>query len=202
MAWALTNNQKNWSVFLGTIGLSTLVYVAYLGSIGTSEENVFSVLRWSARLSFLALTLVFVARPLQQLVKKPWTAKLLRRRRLIGIAFAGLHTAHLGFIIYRGRISDEYVFRAADNLAGTVGYVVILLMLITSWDSTARMLGRRNWKVLHTIGLFGLFAAFTNFVRPASLETATPISWLLLAIALGALTIRVLANLKQRQQTQ
>lgn len=189
-------------MFLGATGLSTLVYAAYLGSVGANEENVLTILRWSARLSFLILMLVFVARPLQQLLKKPWTAKLLRQRRLLGIAFAGLHTAHLGFIIYRGRISDEFVFRATENLAGAMVYTVILLMLVTSWDSPARMLGRRNWKILHTIGLFALFAVFIFFVRPKSLETATPISWLLLAIALGALTIRVLANLKRRQQTQ
>jgi DMSO/TMAO reductase YedYZ heme-binding membrane subunit len=172
--------------------------MAYLAAAGMTEENILSVLRWSARAAFLLLMLVFVARPLQHLLKKPWTAKLLRNRRLIGIAFAGLHTAHLGFILLRGRISEDFVFDPTENLAGTLVYTVILAMLVTSWDSTTRLLGRRNWKILHTVGLYVLFVAFTDAVRPYSLASAAPINWLLLAIAVSALLIRLAAYPKRR----
>lgn len=196
----MTNNQKNWTVLLSAIAVSALAYSAYLAGVGTSEEHVLTLLRWSARASFLLLMLVFVARPLQQLLRKPWTAKLLRNRRLIGIAFAGLHTAHLGLIVYRERISEDFVFRATDNLSGALVYSVILIMLVTSWDSTTKLLGRRNWKILHTVGLYILFVAFTDAVRPYSLDDATPINWLLLAIAILSLLIRITAFAKRQKQ--
>jgi DMSO/TMAO reductase YedYZ heme-binding membrane subunit len=201
MACRVTSSRKNWSVLLGSIALSSLAYVAYLAAVGLSEENLLTVLRWSARAAFLLLMVVFIARPLHQLLKKPWTAKLLRRRRLLGIAFAGLHTAHLGFIVYRARISEDFVFNPAENLAGALVYTVILAMLVTSWDSTTRLLGRRNWKILHTVGLYALFIAFTDAVRPYSLASATGINGLLLGIAIAALLIRLAAYLqKQRRE--
>ena len=201
MACPVTSNQKNWSVFLGAIIFSSLAYAAYLSVAGFTEANVLAVLRWSARAAFLLLIVVFVARPLQQLLRKPWTAKLLRNRRLIGIAFAGVHTAHLGFIIYRGQISDEFIFNPGENIPGGLVYLVILAMLVTSWNTTARLLGQRNWKTLHTIGLYVLFVAFTNAVRPETLESATPINWLLLATAIAALLIRLLALANRRRST-
>ena len=201
MECPVTSNQKNWSVFLATTVVSTLLYSAYLAAVGVTEENILTVLLWSARASFLLLMVVFVARPLQQLLKQPWTANLLRNRRLIGIAFAGLHTAHLGFIFARGQVNDDFVLRASDNLGGTFVYTVILVMLATSWNSAARLLGRRNWKYLHTAGLYILFVAFTNTVRPLSLESPA-INWLLLGIAIAALLIRIAAYAGSRAGDQ
>ncbi len=197
----MTSNQKNWSVFLGTIAASGICCAAWLGAMGVTEDHVLVVLRWSARAAFVLLMLVFVARPLQQLLRRPWTATLLRNRRLLGIAFAGMHTAHLGLIFYRSRISDEFVFRAADNLPGTLTYTVILAMLATSWDAPTKRLGRRNWKLLHTAGLYFLFVAFTAAVGPESIESAQPVNWLLAGIAVAALFVRLLAFARSRQRT-
>lgn len=198
MALRVTSSAKNWTVFLAATGVSSLVYAAYLAVVGLNEDNVLTVLRWSARISFLLLMLVFVARPLQQLLKKPWTATLLRNRRLVGIAFAGVHTAHLGFIFFRERVSDEFDFTPTENLTGALVYLVILAMLVTSWNSTARRIGQRNWKILHTVGLYILFIAFTVQVRPVLPDSATPISWLLLGIAIAALLVRLAAYVYRR----
>jgi DMSO/TMAO reductase YedYZ heme-binding membrane subunit len=198
----VTSSARNWTVFLAATVVSSLAFAAYLAAVGVSDENVLTVLRWSARISFLLLMLVFVARPMQQLLKKPWTARLLRNRRLVGIAFAGIHTAHLGFIFFRGRVSDEFDFTPTENLPGALVYLVILVMLITSWNSTARRIGQRNWKILHTVGLYILFIAFTVQIRPASPDSATPINWLLLGIAIAALLVRLVAYVCRRPRQQ
>ena len=197
----MTSRQRNWVVFFGAISASTIFSFAYLNAAGISEDNALTTLRWSARAAYLTLLLVFVARPLQQIMATPVTKGLLRHRRLIGVAFAGLYTAHMGLIFYRARISDEFVLSATENNFGVLVYVVILVMFATSFDSTAKMLGRRNWKILHKVGLFGLFAAFVEAVRPYSLDfRAEAIFYFLTALAVIALLIRVAAFVKERQR--
>lgn len=48
---------------------------------GRSVESLDFTLRASGRIAFLALIMAFAARPLQELLRKPWTAKLLRNRQ-------------------------------------------------------------------------------------------------------------------------
>jgi DMSO/TMAO reductase YedYZ heme-binding membrane subunit len=71
-------------------------------------------------------------------------------------------------------------------------------MLVTSWNSTARRIGQRNWKILHTVGLYILFIAFTVQIRPVLPDSATPLSWLLLGIAIAALLVRLAAYVYRR----
>ena len=203
----LTSNQRNWAVFFAAIAVTVALSLAYVGVVGLREESVRALLRWSARAAFLVLLLVFVARPLQQLFRTPFTARILRNRRLLGITFAGIHTAHLGLIFYRASFSDDFEFRIADNLTGMLVYIVMLLMFATSFDATTRMLGRRQWNMLHKLGLYVLFIAFVDAVRPHSLDISThTTSYLLTALAFFALLLRavnaILLNRSKAQRSE
>lgn len=156
------------------------------------------LLRLTARLAFVVFLLVFVARPLQQLFATKFTAKLLRRRRLLGVAFAAVHSAHLGLIFYRVHVSDEFVLSYSANTLGALVYLLIFAMFATSFDSTTRMLGPRNWKILHTFGLFVIFIAFAQREVPRSLETAVEANWILTGLALVAVLLRALPLLQSR----
>ena len=144
---ALTSNQKNWAVFFAATGMVGAAAAAVLGAAGNTDDNIALTLRASARAAFLVLLLVFVARPLHQLLVSPGTSALLRNRRLLGVAFAGIHTAHLGLILYRDYAVPEFEFSVRDNLPGGLTYLLIYLMLITSFDRPARAIGRTNWKI-------------------------------------------------------
>jgi len=196
----MTNKQRNWRTFFGAIAATSLVCGGYLAIAGTSDEYLRIVLRLSARAALLVLLLVFVARPLQQLFHTAQTARLLRNRRLLGIAFAGIHTAHLGFILLRARLIQDFEFSPAANLPGMLAYVVILLMFASSFDSTTRLLGPRYWRLLHKSGLYVLFAAFTQTQLPEPGQALTDLNWPLLFLIAAALVIRLTAWLAQRQR--
>jgi DMSO/TMAO reductase YedYZ heme-binding membrane subunit len=195
----MTSNQRNWSVFFGAMAATSVACAAYLAAMGVSDDSLGVVLRLSARMAFIVLLIIFVARPLQQLYATAFTARLLRNRRLLGIAFAGIHTAHLGFIIYRARVVDTYEFTIAANLPGAFTYLVILLMFATSFNAAAKLLGPKNWRILHKLGLYWLFIAFAQTQLPESLDNLEGVNWLLLLLIAAALVIRLTAYLAKRQ---
>jgi hypothetical protein len=48
-----------------------------------------------------------------------------------------------------------------NNLDANLGYVFILLMTITSFQRPAALIGKRGWKILHTVGIYYLWLSFT-----------------------------------------
>ena len=100
---------KNWTVFLSMMLFILACAVAWLSSVELIDANIIRPVRHSVQFAYPFLLLAMVARPLQQILRKPWTAKLLRRRRLIGVAFAGAMTAHLILIVF-----SLYLYPGAD----------------------------------------------------------------------------------------
>jgi len=196
----MTSNQRNWAVFFTAFAATGLTSIAFFNVVGIDDESSRIALRLSARIAFVILLLVFVARPLHQLFVTPITSKLVRNRRLLGVAFAGIHTAHLGLIIHRTRTFDDVEFSLVANLPGVLTYVVIYLLFATSFDATAKMLGPRNWKMLHKVGLFWILAVFAQTQLPDSLDKLDDMNWLLVTMIAAALIVRTTAYLARRQR--
>ena len=177
-----------------------MLSAAYLNVAGTSDDNIRLLLRLSARIAFLVLLVIFIARPLRQLFATPATAKLLRNRRLLGIAFAGIHTAHLSLILYRAEMIADFSLDIRESLLGGLTYVVIYLMFFTSFDATARAIGPRYWRLLHKVGLYWILAAFIPTLLPGSLDQLGGINGILLLLTAVAITIRLAAFFAQRRE--
>ncbi len=182
-----------WSVFLAAAAVTTGVAAVVLTTGDGGDDAVRRVLRGSAHAAFILLLVVFVARPLHQLLRRDWTRALLRNRRLVGVAFAGIHTAHLGLIVYRDRVSPEFEFALGESIGGAIVYGFILLMFVTSFDGPTRALGPRRWRALHKTGLFVVFAAFLPTLVPETQAQAFGPNGLLLGLAALALGVRLLA---------
>lgn len=195
----LTSNQRNWLVFTVAAAATSGLAALFLLRSGTSDVNISATLRASAHASFLVLVAVFAARPLRQLLPTQFTLALLRNRRLVGVAFAGIHAAHLGLIVLRDRLSPDFEFVVVDNLPGAFIYLLILLMFVTSFDTPARALGARRWRVLHKTGLYLVFAAFLPTLIPDSRAQLLGARGVLLIVAALAIGIRVLAYWKRRR---
>ena len=195
----MTSNQRNWAVFCAAVGLTAALATAYLSFAGISDESIRLMLRLSARVAFLVLLVIFVARPLQQLFATPATAKLLQNRRHLGVTFAGIHTVHLALILYRVQQLPDDDFNALDNLPGVVAYLVIYLMLITSFDAPARAIGPKAWKVLHKVGLYLLFGIFLQTQLPRSLDNLAEVNWWLISLTAVAIAIRLTAFFTRRR---
>ncbi len=95
----------------------------------------------SARTAFLIYLIVFVARPLRQLFVTDMTAWLLRERRSFGLAFATVHLVHAALLVYFADTLAGFEFRFPNDLIGGGVYLLIVLMVITSFDGPARTLG-------------------------------------------------------------
>ena len=189
---ALTSRRRNWQVFVAVFTACSIASWAFLLTVGISEDNVRILLRLTARAAFIVLLLIFVARPLQQVFASRFTAKLLRRRRLLGVAFTAVHSVHLALIFYRVHISESFALSYSANTAGALVYLIIFAMFATSFDATTRWLGPRKWKALHGFGLWIVFIAFAQREVPRSVETAVEANWILSALALAALLLRAL----------
>ena len=190
------NDRDNWLVLLGALALILGVIAAWLASVGASDENIRLTMRESAFLAFVLYIVVLIARPLHQLLRKDWTAKLLRNRRLVGVSFAAAMTAHLGLIAYRFGTQPELEF--SPDPFGVGAYAVFYLMLITSFDAPKRALGPTGWKLLHRIGL--LYAAII-FAVPRPLETITEPEYLRYGIPFAvAVLIRITAWLRSSRR--
>jgi len=196
----MTSNQRNWAVFFTAFVATGLTAIAFFSSVGIDDESSRIALFLSARIAFVILLLIFVARPLHQMFVTPATSKLVRNRRLLGIAFVGIHTAHLGLIIHRARTFDDFEFSLVANLPGMLTYVVIYLLFATSFNATTKMLGPRNWKILHKVGLFWIFAVFAQTQLPDSLDKLDDMNWLLATLIVVAVIIRTTAYLARRRR--
>lgn len=194
----MTSAARNWSVFLTFASLTLLIAGGWLATVDLVDDNIRRAVRHSAKPAFALLILVIAARPLRQLLQRPWTAKLLQNRRYIGIAFAGVMTGHLALIAFRFTYTPELTYPLPSLLVGAGAYAMIYLLFITSFNRPTRALGPKRWKRLHRFGLVWATLIF-GIPRPLS-EIADP-EYLVLGVPfLLALTIRFIAwrRLKQR----
>jgi len=190
------NDRQNWLVFAAIFALTGGLAVLWLAGGGLDDERIRASLRYSALFAFVLYLVVLVARPLQQLLHKDWTATLLRDRRLVGVAFAAVMSAHLGLIIYYFSSQPDLEFGLPALGAGA--YAVFYLMLITSFDRPRKALGPKAWKMLHRSGL--IVAGFI-FGLPSSLDDLSDPDYLKFGIPFAcALLIRAIAWLRSRQQ--
>ena len=196
----MTSNRKNWLIILGIAVPMSILSAAYLNALGTNDENIQLLLRVTARIAFLIYLLVFVARPLRQLLTTNMTTWLLRERRSFGLAFATVHLIHAALIVYLADTSASFAFEFPKHLLGGGVYLLIVLMVITSFDGPARKLGTVNWRRLHTLGLYAIGIAFVLTLPPSSTEGwLEPVRLSFAIVTSAAILIRLLAFIKRRR---
>jgi len=194
----MTNDQRTLVQFLASTALVASACVAYLATAGLADDNIRLLLRLTARVAFVVLLLVFIARPLRDLIKTPLTLALLKNRKQLGVTFAGIHTVHMTLIFYRAQQVPDFEFSLANNLPGMVTYVVIYLMLITSFSGPAKAIGPKAWRILHKTGLFLITAVFAQTQLPRSMDDLAEVNWELVGLLIFALLVRGIAFIARR----
>jgi hypothetical protein len=140
-----------------------------------ASADLRALLRATARTSAVWFVLAFVARPLVVLgVARPgkW---LLRNRRYLGLALGISHGAHLVAIVALERVEGSVFWAKVSTttlVGGGFGYVMLALMVATSWDGAQAWLGRRRWRALHLTGMWTLWVIFTASYPPLLLAAA------------------------------
>ncbi|WJN61649.1 ferric reductase-like transmembrane domain-containing protein [Pseudomonas sp. SO81] len=182
--------------------LALLVLVATALSLAWQPqlvEALRSAIRVTARTSFALFLLAFLASSLAILVPSPTSRALLRERRFFGLAFAFSHLIHGVLILTYAKLFPEVFWNGrsvAANIPGSVGYLFILLLSLTSFPWAMKALGGRGWKLLHGTGTWVLAAIFC-----LSFYKRIPMSpWYVLGFALmfSAIVLKLVAKLAQR----
>ena len=193
------NSIRTASFFLAAAILTGIPGVAAVLQSAASDDAVREALRVTARIGLVLYVVIFVVRPLQVLWPSALTRALLKNRRYIGVTFAGVMTAHLFFIMWRW-VAGDVVLPAFVLVFGGGAYVCLYLMVITSFDAPARALGSRNWRRLHTLGIYWLGLDFANTViRRLLRDPDAPIFIAEATLLSLAILLRVLAFLKTQR---
>lgn len=189
---------RGWLLVLWTaVIVGALVVALYAASPG--DAGLGAGLRLTARTSLVLFLLAWSASSLHALWRHPSTRWLLANRRYLGVSFAVSHGIHGVLIWTRAYVSG--MTAAVDNLSGLAGgslaFLFLAAMTITSFDRPAAALGRRRWKLLHTAGGYWILFIFTASYAKR-LAGGDPFHVAALALIAFAIAARVAAGLRRR----
>jgi hypothetical protein len=148
--------------FLLSVPISVAIALAALRvdlstTSGLREMIIVSV-RWATPLIFV----VTATSALQVLFPGPLPMWLLRNRKYVGLAFAVAMAWQGLFIFLVSFFHREYyyadVFAVRDELEGSTGYLFLAALVVTSFQNGRRYLTGKQWKLLHTSGVYFLWA--------------------------------------------
>lgn len=189
------------------VGWTTVVVgglcAVLLGVYGLGDDGYHAVIRHTAQASFVLFLAAYYASSLRVFWRSDLSKWLLANRRYLGVSYAVSHTYHLGFIVLLATTSRA--FRDDVSLVTIIGggmaYVLMYLMVLTSFDRTAAALGRRNWVRLHKVGIHYNWAIFFNSYISRALAPSLFYAPFALALIVG-LALRIAAWQRARRATQ
>ena len=194
---------RGWTLF-ALLSLAVLLFATSTMLWHTELVDALrSAIRVTARTSFTLFLLTFLASSLVILLPNQSTKALLRERRFLGLSFAFSHLVHGILILIYAQMFPETFWNgrtATANIPGSVGYLFILLLTITSFPVMVRLLGSSAWKLLHSTGTWVIAAIFClSFYKRIPMHP-----WYLIAfsIMVSAIVMKLTAKLVVRARKQ
>ena len=154
---------NGWRLFSLLCALQCLVLgcAALRADLGQGAD-ISGLIAVSVQISVPWLYLAFAASSLASLFPCRQTRWILANRRMIGLAYAAGMGWQAVFIVWLVAAHLGYYNEVADNpydLAEEIpGYLFLALMTATSIGTGRRWLQPQAWKVLHTVGIYYLWA--------------------------------------------
>ncbi len=135
----------------GIVGFSALVVgtiVAFVALIhGVDEQGMRMVIRATGRTSLIFFVSAFVASSLRKVWKTSFCEWMLKNRRYLGLSIAVSHTYHALALFGLWFVTNGAALKV--ELLGTLGYVLLIALTVTSFRISATWLDKRGWKILH-----------------------------------------------------
>ncbi|MCP3956718.1 MAG: hypothetical protein GY719_02580 [bacterium] len=164
LAEALKSRFVNgWNLFwLITGPISAVMVFSMMRADLSNAEGVSSMIQLSVRCAVPWLYLAFAASSAQVLFSGPFSLWLLRNRKIMGLCFSAAMGWQLLFIVWLVSVHRDYyvteVYVLRDVIEGTVGYLFLIAMTLTSFRFGRKLLKPRRWKLLHKSGIYFLWA--------------------------------------------
>jgi len=161
---ALNNKAINkWRLFwLISIPMSIVMVIAMMGVDMSTGTGVSTMIGFSVRWAVPFIFLVVAASSVQILFPGPFPMWWLRNRKYLGMCFAVAMAWQGAFIFMMSYFFREYYFEdiylLRDELEGSVGYIFLAAMVVTSFQFGRKYLTQKQWKVLHKSGIYFLWA--------------------------------------------
>jgi methionine sulfoxide reductase heme-binding subunit len=189
--------RKGWRLVGWVTFAIAAMSAAIVVSRGVGEEAWRVGIRATARSSITLFLIVFAARPWNKLWPSRASKWALRNRRYLGVSLFMSQVAHaifIGLLIAQYPASFWAGVAMSTVLGGALGYLLLLLMALTSFDGSAALIGKRAWKILHTAGMYYLWIVFASSYGPRA--THSPLAAAFAVLLLAALVLRVAARKK------
>lgn len=160
----LKNKAINeWRLFwLISVPMSIIMVIAMSGADMSNGPGVSKMIQFSVRFAVPFIFLVVAISSVQILFPGPIPAWLLRNRKYIGMCFAVAMAWQGMFIFIMSNFFRDYYFEDVyllrDELEGSIGYIFLPAMVVTSFRFGRKHLTLKQWKLLHTSAIYFLWA--------------------------------------------
>jgi hypothetical protein len=153
---------NNWALYLLiAVPISLVMLIAISRTDLSGARGLRSMIQLSVRLAIPWICLAFAASSLHVLFPTAFSRWLLRNRKIIGFCFATAMAWQLLFILWYVIGHNERYMRGfvlSDVMEGIGGYGLLIAMTLTSFRFGRSRLSSKQWKILHTCGMYWLWA--------------------------------------------
>ena len=201
---------NSWGLFcLISIPISIAIVVEMMGTDLSTGDGVSSMIGYSVRFAVPLIFLVIAASSVQILFPGPIPMWWLRNRPFIGLSFAvamawqGMFIFTMSYFFRDYYYADVYLLR--DELEGTIGYIFLPVMVLTSFHFGRKYLSRQQWKLIHKTGIYFLFAyPFSVYWWNTAhyYGSPDPIDYVYYWSGFTAFALRIAAWSKKRERSQ
>jgi len=160
----LKNKAVNeWRLFWLIAGpMSIVMVIAMSGADMSTGAGVSKMIQFSVRFAVPFIYLVVAASAVQKLIPGPFPSWWLRNRKYIGMCFAVAMAWQGMFIFIMSNFFRDYyyadVYLLRDEIEGSIGYIFLPAMVLTSFPFGRNHLSLKQWKLLHTSAIYFLWA--------------------------------------------
>lgn len=205
----LKSNAINaWGLFcLISIPMSIAIAVELAATDLSTGDGVSHMIAYSVRFAVPFIFLVVAASSVKILFPHPFSMWLLRNRKYLGLCFAVAMAWQGLFIFMMSNFFRDYyyadVYLLRDELEGSVGYIFLAAMVLTSFHFGRKHLSQRQWKSIHKTGIYFLWAyPFSVYWWNSSYYYGppAPIDYVFYWSGFAAFALRIAAWGKQRDR--
>lgn len=155
--------MHRWKLFWTVVASLTVVAVWGMVSGAADEETAGRLVRWTIRACAVPFLLAFYASALGTLWPGRASDWLLDNRKYLGLAFAYGFALNMVAIVWLASF-DRGVYWSGlsvlDRVESYGGLAVVIAMTLTSFDRFSAPMSPGTWRLLHTLGMYGLWWVF------------------------------------------
>lgn len=203
----LKNKAINgWRLFwLISTPMSIIIAMEMMQTDLSTGKGVSHMIGYAVRFAIPFIYLVVAASSVQILFPGPIPSWWLRNRKYIGLCFAVAMAWQGLFIFIVSTFTRDYYFNEIylfrDELEGTIGYLFLAAMVVTSFHFGRKYFNLKQWKLIHKGGVYFLWAyPFSVYWWDLSYADPKLYHYIFYWAGFLAFTLRIAAWGKKRQR--